>query len=150
MGLRAALGAIVLACLFGLLIGVTGSGGAAKPASATGPAATATVTATRTITSTVSEPAATVTAQSTLTNTVRVTVTRTVRATVTLAGQPAAASTSPAEDCTPGYSPCIPPGPDVDCAGGSGDGPRYVQGPVYVTGSDPYGLDRDGDGVGCE
>jgi len=21
---------------------------------------------------------------------------------------------------------------------------------VYVTGSDPYGLDRDGDGVGCD
>lgn len=53
-------------------------------------------------------------------------------------------------DCTPGYSPCIPTGSDVDCAGGSGDGPRYVQGPVYVTGSDPYGLDSDGDGVGCE
>ena len=52
--------------------------------------------------------------------------------------------------CTPGYSPCIPPGPDVDCAGGGGNGPRYVQGPVRVTGSDPYGLDADGDGVGCE
>ena len=50
--------------------------------------------------------------------------------------------------CTPGYSPCIPPGPDVDCAGGSGNGPRYIQGPVQVTGSDPYHLDSDGDGVG--
>jgi hypothetical protein len=49
-----------------------------------------------------------------------------------------------------GYSPCIPPGPDVDCEGGSGDGPRYVSGPVAVTGSDPYGLDGDGDGQGCE
>jgi hypothetical protein len=38
----------------------------------------------------------------------------------------------------------------VDCAGGSGDGPRYVQGPIVVTGSDPYGLDRDHDGIGCE
>jgi hypothetical protein len=52
--------------------------------------------------------------------------------------------------CTPGYSPCIPIGSDVDCAGGSGDGPRYVVGPVYVTGSDPYDLDADGDGIGCE
>jgi Ca2+-binding RTX toxin-like protein len=52
--------------------------------------------------------------------------------------------------CTAGYSPCIPPGSDVDCAGGSGNGPRYVEGPVTVTGSDPYGLDADGDGVGCE
>jgi hypothetical protein len=49
-----------------------------------------------------------------------------------------------------GYSPCLTPGPDVDCAGGSGDGPRYVNGPVSVTGSDPYALDSDGDGVGCE
>lgn len=57
---------------------------------------------------------------------------------------------SNAEECTHGYDPCIPPGPDVDCAGGSGNGPRYVEGPVHVTGSDPYGLDRDGDGVGCE
>lgn len=52
-------------------------------------------------------------------------------------------------DCQ-GYSPCLPPGPDVDCAGGSGDGPRYVSGPVSVNGNDPYGLDSDGDGVGCE
>jgi endonuclease YncB( thermonuclease family) len=52
-------------------------------------------------------------------------------------------------DCQ-GYSPCIGPGSDVDCAGGSGDGPRYVDGPVYVDGSDPYDLDRDGDGVACE
>ena len=52
--------------------------------------------------------------------------------------------------CTPGYSPCIPQGSDVDCQGGSGNGPRYVSGPVRVTGSDPYDLDSDNDGVGCE
>jgi len=52
-------------------------------------------------------------------------------------------------DCQ-GYSPCLPPGPDVDCAGGSGNGPRYVRGPVSVRGSDPYDLDGNGDGVGCE
>ena len=39
-----------------------------------------------------------------------------------------------------GYSPCLPPGPDVDCAGGSGDGPRYVNGPVHVNGSDRMAL----------
>lgn len=55
----------------------------------------------------------------------------------------------PSVDCQ-GYSPCIPPGPDVDCLGGSGNGPRYVDGPVSVGGSDPYDLDRDGDGVACE
>jgi hypothetical protein len=59
-------------------------------------------------------------------------------------------TTTPIQDCTQGYDPCIPPGSDVDCAGGSGNGPRYVQGPVTVTGSDPYGLDSDHDGVGCE
>jgi hypothetical protein len=55
----------------------------------------------------------------------------------------------PSRDCQ-GYSPCLTPGPDVDCRGGSGDGPRYVDGPVYVRGDDPYGLDGNGDGVGCE
>lgn len=56
----------------------------------------------------------------------------------------------PTRNCTAGYSPCIAPGSDVDCAGGSGNGPRYVQGPIRVTGSDPYGLDSDNDGWGCE
>ncbi len=52
-------------------------------------------------------------------------------------------------NCTPGYSPCLPPAYDYDCRGGSGDGPKY-SGPVRVTGSDPYELDRDGDGKACE
>lgn len=60
------------------------------------------------------------------------------------------APSPPGGSCTPGYSPCIPPGPDVDCAGGSGNGPRYVDGPVRVSGDDPYDLDSDGDGFGCE
>jgi hypothetical protein len=62
----------------------------------------------------------------------------------------AAATTTAGRNCTPGYDPCISPGSDVDCAGGSGNGPRYVSGPVRVTGPDIYDLDRDGDGVGCE
>ncbi len=46
-------------------------------------------------------------------------------------------------NCAAGYNPCIPPyPPDLDC----GD----VNGPIYVTGSDPHGLDAEGDGVGCE
>jgi len=53
-------------------------------------------------------------------------------------------------DCTAGYSPCLPPASDYDCAGGSGNGPEYVDGPIRITGSDPYDLDRDGDGVGCD
>jgi hypothetical protein len=56
------------------------------------------------------------------------------------------------KNCTAGYSPCITRGSDVDCFGGSGNGPRYTKpGVVYrVTGSDPYGLDSDNDGRGCE
>lgn len=56
----------------------------------------------------------------------------------------------PPSNCTSGYSPCLAPAYDYDCAGGSGDGPEYAYGPIYVTGSDPYDLDRDGDGVACE
>lgn len=56
-----------------------------------------------------------------------------------------------AQNCDPNYGgACVPIDSDVDCAGGSGNGPSYVEGPVTVIGSDIYGLDRDGDGVGCE
>ena len=56
-------------------------------------------------------------------------------------------------NCTPGYSPCLKEGPsDYDCYGLGGDGPAYTEpGVTYeVTGSDPYDLDRDGNGLGCE
>jgi resuscitation-promoting factor RpfB len=52
--------------------------------------------------------------------------------------------------CDPNYSGCVPIASDVDCAGGRGNGPTYVDGPVRVIGTDIYGLDRDGDGIGCE
>lgn len=58
--------------------------------------------------------------------------------------------TSGGGSCDPNYSPCVPIASDVDCAGGSGNGPAYVSGPVRVTGSDIYDLDRDGDGVACD
>lgn len=53
---------------------------------------------------------------------------------------PAAAS------CHPSYSPCLPVVGDLDCA----DVRRLGAAPVRVTGSDPYRLDGDGDGYGCE
>jgi len=53
-------------------------------------------------------------------------------------------------NCNPNYTPCVPNASDVDCAGGTGDGPAYVQGPVRVIGTDVYRLDSDGDGIGCE
>jgi hypothetical protein len=52
--------------------------------------------------------------------------------------------------CNPNYSGCVPIASDVDCAGGSGNGPKYVSGPIRVTGSDVYDLDRDGNGIACE
>ena len=56
--------------------------------------------------------------------------------------------------CTPGYSPCLVyhGGADYDCYGGGGNGPYYTKpGVVYsVTGSDPYGLDGNNNGLGCE
>jgi len=57
----------------------------------------------------------------------------------------------PQNNCDPNYSgACVPIASDVDCAGGSGNGPAYVVGPVTVIGYDIYGLDGDGDGIGCE
>ncbi|WP_348788402.1 G5 domain-containing protein [Leifsonia sp. NPDC080035] len=62
----------------------------------------------------------------------------------------APAAQAPAS-CDPNYSgACVPIASDVDCAGGSGNGPAYVAGPVRVVGQDIYDLDRDGDGVACE
>jgi hypothetical protein len=55
-----------------------------------------------------------------------------------------------ASECDPNYSGCLDPNSyDYDCASGSGDGPDYT-GTVEVLGYDEYGLDDDGDGIGCE
>jgi len=55
-----------------------------------------------------------------------------------------------ASECDPSYSGCLDPySSDYDCASGSGDGPDYT-GTVEVYGDDHYGLDDDGDGIGCE
>jgi hypothetical protein len=59
------------------------------------------------------------------------------------------AADEPADECHPSYDPCVPNASDVDCEGGSGNGPIYT-GTVRVIGPDDYDLDRDGDGVGCE
>ena len=59
---------------------------------------------------------------------------------------------APASDCHANYTgACVPIASDVDCEGGSGNGPAYVRGPVRVIGKDVYGLDSGGEpGVGCE
>jgi hypothetical protein len=57
--------------------------------------------------------------------------------------QPPAPPPSTSAGCDPNYSGCVPPyPPDVDCAD--------VGETVTVLGSDPHGLDADGDGSGCE
>ena len=82
------------------------------------------------------------------TTTTPTTTTAPVTTSTTTASPTTTQALAPVVNCQ-GYDPCLEPGPDVDCAGGSGNGPRYV-GRVIVTGSDPYDLDRDGDGIGCE
>jgi hypothetical protein len=60
--------------------------------------------------------------------------------------------TAPPQTCHPSYEgECLKVGiGDYDCAGGSGNGPNYVEGTVRVVGPDEFDLDRDGDGLGCE
>jgi hypothetical protein len=64
---------------------------------------------------------------------------------------PEESSSGGSEDCDPNYEgACLDPNAlDYDCDGGSGDGPEYT-GTVTVVGDDHFGLDRDGDGVGCQ
>jgi endonuclease YncB( thermonuclease family) len=49
-------------------------------------------------------------------------------------------------NCHPSYSPCLPIVGDLDCA----DIRAMGVAPVRVLGSDPYRLDGDNDGYGCE
>ena len=117
-----------------------------EPPTTTTTAAPTTTTTAAPTTTTTAAPTTTTTAPPRTTTTTRPPVTTTT----TVAGRAAlAAPSSSSSDCTPGYDPCIPPGPDVDCAGGRGDGPRFVTGPVRVTGSDIYDLDSNHDGWGC-
>src|SRR6185436_19567612 len=49
-------------------------------------------------------------------------------------------------NCHPSYSPCLPIVDDLDCA----DIRAMGVAPVRVLSSDPYRLDADNDGLGCE
>lgn len=51
----------------------------------------------------------------------------------------------PGQGCQPGYSPCLPRVADLNC-----DDIPTSKKPIRVTGRDPYRLDGDGDGLGCE
>lgn len=64
--------------------------------------------------------------------------------------KPTVTETKPVSNCHPSYSGCLEMNAgDYDCAGGSGNGPNYT-GTVRVYDSDPFDLDRDNDGWGCE
>jgi len=76
---------------------------------------------------------------------------------VAVAKAPPPPTTTPPPTAPPGT--CDPSSPDLcldptaedyDCQGGSGNGPRYVDGPIRVRPPDQFGLDSDGDGLGCE
>jgi hypothetical protein len=62
---------------------------------------------------------------------------------------PAPPPAEPGDECHPSYVPCVTIASDVDCEGGTGNGPAYT-GRVQVIGPDEYDLDRDGNGIGCE
>jgi PASTA domain-containing protein len=97
-----------------------------------------------------SKPSATVLSQSISAGT-EVRTHRTIRLVISKGPKP---QPSPQPNCTSGYSPCLVyhGGADYDCYGGSGNGPYYTEpGVVYtVSGSDPYDLDADNNGSGCE
>jgi hypothetical protein len=64
---------------------------------------------------------------------------------------PRRTTSSPKPKCDPNYADaCVPIASDVDCGGGSGNGPAYFYGTARVVGSDIYDLDRDNDGIACE
>ena len=66
---------------------------------------------------------------------------------LTLAASAGLASAGPdsTSACAPGYAPCLPKTGDLNC-----DEIPDSKKPVRVTGTDPYALDRDRDGLGCE
>ncbi len=71
---------------------------------------------------------------------------------VAKAPPPPPATTAP-RNCDPAYPDvCLHDGiGDYDCAGGTGNGPNYVDGPIRVLPPDPFDLDgNDNDGIGCE
>lgn len=66
------------------------------------------------------------------------------------AREKAEAEAAAVSNCNTNYSGCLrADASDYDCEGGSGDGPYYTA-TVQVIGYDEYGLDGDGDGIGCD
>lgn len=151
---KIAISAIVL--IFTLLIGVpwalatyTPSDTQTKSDTSTTTSVVPTQTATQTVAPT-PEPTKVETATPEPTKSkVKTVIPKTPIATTPVPGTPEQVAVQP--ECDPNYSgACVPVASDVDCAGGSGNGPAYIKGPVTVIGRDIYDLDRDGNGIGCE
>lgn len=53
---------------------------------------------------------------------------------------------APEPTCHASYEPCLPIVDDLDCS----EVRDLGLAPVVVIGDDAYGLDADGDGIGCE
>ncbi len=70
--------------------------------------------------------------------------------------RPVLPAAEPVPNCHPSYYPCVPFAANVRCAkaelpeGTVDDDEVIVARPVGVVGPDVYGLDPDGDGVGCD
>lgn len=144
-----AIGAAGLLAFF-FVIGIVGAAIGGSPDK--GGASSLTTTASPTTTTTVTPPTSTTT---TTTTTITTTTTTTPPAAPQPQPQPQPKpqpqpQPAPKPACDPNYSGCVPIASDVDCAGGSGNGPAYVAGPIRVIGSDIYGLDSDKDGIACE
>jgi hypothetical protein len=161
----------VVGAVVGVLVVASALGNGSRdevPASALSPVATSTAAARATSTApaaaTVDEPAVAPTTRATTraraaSPTTSKQEAKATTATAERAPRPVPAAPEPASvaepepessGCDPNYSGCVPIASDVDCDGGSGNGPAYVSGPVRVTGTDIYGLDRDKNGIGCE
>lgn len=154
--------AIVIACAV-LLLGGAGCTGepedTAEPVDRPAPTeAVVEEQAERPETTTTTRPRPTTTTSTTTTTTAPPTTTTTTMppTTTTTTAPPTTTTTTAAPEpapggCDPNYTGCVPIASDVDCAGGSGNGPAYVDGPVSIVGSDIYDLDgNDNDGIACE
>jgi micrococcal nuclease len=81
------------------------------------------------------------------------TITTTARATLARPVTTTTAAPAAGGGCHPSYAgACVPTGySDVDCAGGTGDGPGFVSTKRFqVVGPDVYGLDGNNDGIACQ
>lgn len=154
----AKIGVPVAAVVGGMIVVGAISGGEDSPTVATqarSSTATTTVQHVATVPSTTTRPTVPPTTRLPIVATIPPTVAPTAPPTIAPTTPPAppqvAAPPPPSSNCHPNYGGCVPNDPvDVDCAGGSGNGPSYVRGPIQVIGADVYGLDADHDGIACE